>query len=273
MIDGYSTRVFLARLCRSGRVIAQGTAFTWKSDSQLYLVTALHLVSGLEPSKEHVGGSAGRTMLWQEIPDEISVTLANGGIATYSLVDADDRGLWFEHPRFGSNVDVAVLPVEEPESLSPTLPPMNGPAVDERMFVWIGSEVFVLGYPFGMEPTGNFPVWKRASVATEPRINIEGLPKFLIDTATRGGMSGSPVLLRTCGYYFSREAYPVSTPELLTRFLGIYTGRIAEIVEAGGDRVRAAQREIVEELRAQLGIVWKANVIDEIIAGGQRATG
>ena len=54
--------------------------------------------------------------------------------------------------------------------------------------------MFVLGYPKGISGGRGFPIWKRASIATEPDIQHDGLPKLLVDTATREGMSGAPVV-------------------------------------------------------------------------------
>jgi hypothetical protein len=62
-------------------------------------------------------------------------------------------------------------------------------------------DAFVLGYPRGMSGGGHFPVWKRATIATEPDIDLDGLPRFYIDTATREGMSGSPVYAQEVGYW------------------------------------------------------------------------
>lgn len=48
-----------------------------------------------------------------------------------------------------------------------------------------GSLWYVLGYPKGLHGGDDFPVWKRASIASEPDLDIDGLPKVLVDTATR----------------------------------------------------------------------------------------
>jgi len=54
----------------------------------------------------------------------------------------------------------------------------------------------VLGYPEGMIGPGRSPIWKRGSMASEPKYNWRDKPGFLIDTATRNGMSGAPVVAR-----------------------------------------------------------------------------
>jgi hypothetical protein len=58
------------------------------------------------------------------------------------------------------------------------------------------QEVFVVGFPFGMIANAPAPIWKRGSIALDPTFDPEGLPKMLVDTATRPGMSGSVVIAR-----------------------------------------------------------------------------
>lgn len=111
----------------------------------------------------------------------------------------------------------------------------------------------MLGYPKGLSGGGLFPIWKRATLTTEPAVNIDGLPKMLIDIATREGMSGSPVFAVNKGMYQTSNSLSIS-PGGGTRFLGIYSGRNTGKTE----------------IEAQLGFVWKEDVIKEIIEGQER---
>ena len=111
----------------------------------------------------------------------------------------------------------------------------------------IGIDVFVLGFPLGIRKTGLFPIWKRASIATEYGFDINGVPSFLVDTATREGMSGAPVIWRAGGKY-RRPSGALTIGGSGTQVLGIYSGRhVGKLDEA------------------QLGIVWKTELIDQII--------
>ena len=71
-----------------------------------------------------------------------------------------------------------------------TLLPVNELAPG-RIAIMIGMDVFILGYPFGSGPPA-FPVWKRGSIASEPDLVKTTNGYYLIDTASRPGMSGSP---------------------------------------------------------------------------------
>ena len=100
-------------------------------------------------------------------------------------------------------------------------------------------DVFVLEYPFGADPPG-FPVWKRGSIASEPHLTRPGPGYMLVDTASRPGMSGAPVI-------------PRSWSNSLTRFIGVYSGRL----------------HTKDPSDAQIGMVWPAEDIEEIIGGAK----
>jgi len=99
-------------------------------------------------------------------------------------------------------------------------------------------------------------VWKRASIATEFDVDIGGIPRFLVDTATREGMSGSPVILRSFGRYSTKTNAGVVAGQVLSQmgggvysqFVGVYSGR-----------------HIGQAAEAQRGIIWKDSLIREII--------
>ena len=154
----------------------------------------------------------------------------------------------------GRNVDVVALPVLCATGL--TSYPINRMSSTQELNVRIGQDVFIIGYPFGLSLAGGLPVWKRASVATEPAFDLGRLPKLMIDTASRSGMSGSPVVRRQYGQYQAEDGGFVVTTGAATKLLGVYSGRICAD----------------DELKAQLGIVWKADVIEEIISQGVRGS-
>ena len=90
-------------------------------------------------------------------------------------------------------------------------------------------------YPRGLDGGNELAIWKRASIASEPKHDIDGLPKLLIDTATRQGMSGSPVIVRRRGMTVPRGVQRVpgklTGQELIGEsdtFLGVYSGRIGD---------------------------------------------
>jgi len=245
-IDPYSiTAVPIFMNFESSR-LAHGTAFFYKRRDEIYLVTNWHNLSGRNP----LTGQSIKDV----VPDNISVYLharnrpGEWGTETFPLYD-NSTSRWLQHSLQGQNVDVAILKISVSESS--IVYPVNEVASFDGMRVEVGMDIFVLGFPIRLF-TGIFPVWKRATVSTETDINVDGLPKFLIDTATREGMSGSPVVVRQRGSYIDASGNMIMGMASATKFLGVYSGRY------GSDNLEGAQ----------LGIVWKKELIDQIIDEG-----
>lgn len=233
--------------------LSTATAFFYRRNESTYLVSNWHVFSGrnaqtLEPLDKNCG-----------IPDRLEcfALKASNFIErvwhSFPLLDDVGDPRWLHHPSLQNQVDVAVLPVEIPESLRTFA--VNDLAETE-MTLRVSHDVFVLGYPLGIQDVVGLPIWKRASVASEPGTSA---PRFLVDTATRQGMSGSPVILRYRGFHKSDPTTPAVSAEDWfgegDMFVGVYSGRLLGM----------------SELEAQLGIVWKSRVIDEIIDGGSQA--
>ncbi|UIK06903.1 trypsin-like peptidase domain-containing protein [Neorhizobium galegae] len=120
----------------------------------------------------------------------------------------------------------------------------------------VGSDVFVLGYPYGIELAGIFPIWKRASIASEPQatitsggFNYEDL--LYIDALTKSGMSGSPVIsIPKEGEVYVTDGVGVPMKDRRPHLVGIYAGR---------------EGVTNEELEFSIGRVWKASTIAGIV--------
>jgi hypothetical protein len=91
-----------------------------------------------------------------------------------------------------------------------------------------------VGFPIPNRPTGFFPIWIQATVASEMDVGYDGERGFLVDALTSKGMSGSPVFIKELDTEWS--------------FLGVYSGRIKE-----------------GNTELPIGIVWKREAICETI--------
>jgi len=63
----------------------------------------------------------------------------------------------------------------------------------------VTSGLSIVGFPFGITGGGGLGVWVQGTIATEPSLDFDGMPRFLIDSRTRPGQSGSPVLAYHAG--------------------------------------------------------------------------
>ena len=224
--------------------LALGTSFIYSSKQKLYLVSTWHNYSGRDPiTKQPLSSHGG-------IPNKIKCKLIlnqqllGWNSFFFDLIANDGTNKWIEHPTHGSKVDIAVLPIKLPSKFKSF--PINKYSFDD-MRVEIAQDVFILGFPLGISGRKELPIWKKASIASEPGGNF---PVILVDTATKKGMSGSPVIMLYRGVYI-KERGKMNPDDWMGEgrlFLGIYSGRVGE-----------------GEFEAQLGIVWKQKLIDEII--------
>ncbi len=233
--------------------LAIGTAFFYIYEGQEYFITNWHNVTGRHPWDNSCISK------YAAIPDNLVIRLpyletSESGVTglkwipkVLNLYEDEDRikPIWWEHPEHGSNVDAVAI---ELEGLSDTKAiAANAEVLNLDLLQLVpGMDVFVLGFPRGISGGGRFPIWKRGSIASEPDINIDDLPKIYIDTATREGMSGAPVYAQESGFWTSEGKTLIEDGVFGKghRFLGIYSGRVGN-----------------DPFYAQLGVIWKEEAI------------
>jgi len=88
-----------------------------------------------------------------------------------NLVDLetnDGTPTWLPHPK-GQEIDVAVVPIDAfPQECTVYQLPRPNETTD--MAFCIGMDAYILGFPKSISHQKFLPIWKRASVATEPDI-------------------------------------------------------------------------------------------------------
>lgn len=270
-LDEWSRRSVPLKIRMSGHEIGTATGFFWRATDGFYLISNWHVFSG-----RNTRNFQSLYQPYSEIPDEIIypryVYDADPTQVDWLSISINDESRsvtkWLEHPVFGSGVDIGALKIADRWDLpgAKGLKSVTWEAGQTRGSLSkqlisgieyfgprreMGDDLFVIGFPLGTQQTGHFPIWKRASVASEMDFLIGGKPAFLIDTAGRPGMSGSPVV-------FIEKTDPVSMGLIRSRkatFMGIYSGRhIGE-----------------KDFEAQLGIIWREELINEVIEGGKQA--
>lgn len=237
--------------------LSSGTAFLYKykDTGRYYIITNWHVVSG---KNNQTNKCLDKNL---SIPNKLKVffytkdSFTSWIIGTVNLYDEMEclvDKIWLEHPTYDKNVDVVALPI--PDEMFNTVANYN--ITDELEYLdykqdykpTVGDELFILGYPKGIKAGGYYPIWKSGIIASEPDFNMEELPLFYIDAATREGMSGSAVIVKRPRPITITNGTKKSNFQ--TSLVGIYSGRIAD-----------------DSFGLQIGRVWKSKVIDEIILG------
>lgn len=228
------------------QVLAKGSGFFWKMQEGPAIVTAWHNLTGLHHTTRQPLSATGG------MPDRVRIRYMTSNPKGFQeheiplyLDDIMERPRWIVHKEVGSYFDMAALMVnihgikefnhvnERFERLNTYIPP--------------GSELFVVGFPLGVALLDTFPVWKRASLATEMSLPTHGHPKFLVDATGRGGMSGSPVYRIQRGAITLANGLGLGTKK---EFIGLYSGRVP-----------------IENTResSELGFVWRPEIVEEFL--------
>jgi hypothetical protein len=172
-----------------------------------------------------------------EYPRFTSSDYAYRQMDSVALNDEDGNRLWGEHPIKRSGMDVGAIEVPLRNERGFVLPieyQFNGLQYSQKPRCEMASQLSILGFPISNRPTGFFPIWVQATVASEMDLGYDGKRGFLVDALTSHGMSGAPV--------FAHDA------ESGWIFMGVYSGRIRE-----------------GEVDLPLGIVWKREAVCETI--------
>jgi Trypsin-like peptidase domain len=244
MIDPLSACSLWLETHALGKPLGGGTGFCVESGGKKFLITNWHVVSGRNSETGEILSQMGA------LPDELVIrhhSLAGLGSWVFRvqpLQTPTGSNAWNEHPR-GRAVDVVALPLDT-QIPDTQFYPLSLDLADFDMLVQVAMPVSIIGFPFGLAAGGAWPIWKTGHIASDPDLDYDGRPAFLIDATTREGMSGSPVILRQYGGYATSKASMAIGGGPGTRFLGVYSGRIHD--------------------QAEIGRVWRPSVIRDILA-------
>lgn len=221
--------------------VATGSGFVCLAPGGPVLVTNWHNVTG----RNHHTGACLDTK-HAAVPDRLRISHdLKGSLGKWTsviepLYDPNGIPLWKEHPRLGSKVDFVALPLSHLANVE-LVPYDLQNQVD--LEILIADQISVVGFPFGLTARGT-AVWATGFVASEPQLDFDALPLFLVDCRTRKGQSGSAVIAhRTSAAYTNSKGNTVMGAA--TKLLGIYSGRIND--------------------ESDLGKVWKAVAIKELV--------
>lgn len=238
-----SVQSLLIQMRFGTQLLSTGTGFVVNSRLGPVLLTNRHNVTGRDQNTGQPISSHGG------VPDNVVIVHnRKGRLGEWvqreeRLVDESDNPLWHEHPRLKSQADFVALPLRNTFDVEfYSYDPVNtGPAIA----LGPADVVSVVGFPFGLTGGGALAIWATGFVASE--LSIPDQPTFLIDCRSRQGQSGSAVIsYRNSGGLALEDGDYAMYAGPVTCFLGIYSGRV--------------------NTESDLGIVWKASAIAELIA-------
>lgn len=223
--------------------LSSGTGFIVSSPGGLLLLTNRHNVTGRRQDNDKplssTGGIPNRIRIWRND----RTNLAGWKPSIRELYNDDGGPKWREHPTLGAGADFIALPVDEPFDTQSY--PYSTSTPDNEMIIRPAESVSVIGFPFGQSAGGLFPIWVSGFIASEPDIDYDGKPVFLIDCRTGPGQSGSPVIAIKYDMVKFKSGGLAMGGGPVSEFLGIYSGRIND--------------------QSNIGLVWKRKAIDELV--------
>jgi hypothetical protein len=236
------------------RQVSQGTGFFFGIRNPsgvidtVFLVTNYHVVTGHSPGStlprlgDRVGFYLHRD---QNEPSDVKQVV----LPLYSAAGAP---LW-EQSTEHLDADVVLLPLPKAafEGIAMFVFIDDHTRTDIRIRPTSGATL--VGYPYGFSDTTNrLPVWKTGHVASEPQVDFQGKPAFLVDVSAFPGMSGSPVLAVANGVY--EDEREVMRSGRVVRLLGVFSAM----------PVMRSQTPGQSDISLQLGYVWKASLIADL---------
>lgn len=276
-------------ICRDDIKLAVGTGVFYKKNNKSYIITAWHNVSGRhsETLESLSTNLSVPNKIIATFSQQISQGEFNGSVKmSISLpLEKDGKPTYLIHPQGWPKVDVVAIPIDLTKEYLSEGSLIDGKKInistilknqtslglstdivhiqdlelrykdieDYSDYLYASEDIFIVGYPKGITDYTGQPIWKRATVASNPHLGWDGQEQFLVDCASKQGMSGAPAF-----FYNLKGAIMLGNTQLMTSspitvFHGIYVGRI------GG----------TSEFEAQIGRVWKKKVIEEIIDNDQ----
>ncbi len=238
-----SVKSLFLRLDYSGQPLASGTGFVAQSKLGPVLLTNWHNVTGRNPQTKQPLSSTGA------VPDHLTILHNRAShlgqwVPRTEALYAGGQPRWIEHPKLNEKMDCVALPLTDLNDVQ--IYSYSLGVGDPAILCGPADTVSVVGFPFGLQAGGSLAVWATGFVASEPVIDFNDLPVFLIDCRSRPGQSGSAVIAyRSGGMVAMEDGSSVAFNGPVTRFLGIYSGRIHP--------------------ESDLGMVWKATAIREIV--------
>ena len=139
-------------------------------------------------------------------------------------------------------------------------------AGEDNIIVEASDDILVVGYPRGFYDDVNlYPIIKSGIIASRWGAQFGGNPYFLIDAKLFPGSSGSIVVSKPTNTMV-KEGKMLFSKEKQFAFLGIYSGEPFK----QENPVDLEDMVIIQKSRFDVGIVWYANLIDEIIDKGKK---
>lgn len=266
-VDHLSLSTSPVNLLKGDAEMSQGTGFFYvgkHGDMQVvYLVTNYHVLTGHAPLEDKP--PIGDNIVFQfhksaEKPGDLHH-------ARMPLFTKHGKPVWIQSATV-PEADVAIIPIPTMAFENCKLACISKEWTTEaKIKLRPTSAVTLIGYPYGYYDRANaLPIWKTGNLASEPDVDFDGKPLLTIDISAFPGMSGSPVFAISYGMYEMEEGGTAAGG--VRKFVGVYASMQMLHEKKFLEEFHAASKYGIELAQSlQLGHVWKARLVDDMVNG------
>lgn len=253
-------------LRKGQKVVSQGTGFFYgREDSRgqfVCLVTNYHVLMGSAPTTNRAPD--GDNIVFQFHLSETETGRVKEIV--YPLFTKNGEPVWIQSNSF-PEADVAIIPIAGSMCTDAKVYALSEGWCRPDIRLRPTISVTLVGYPHGFFDKKNaLPIWKTGSIASEPYIDFEGKPLFLVDVSAFRGMSGSPVFVIKDSSYEDMQGMWIVSSQVERRFLGVFSSmpeiKRKQYIE---EIPKGTKPGIILRESLQLGFVWKVGLIFDII--------
>lgn len=251
----------LVILMENGEQKSLGTGFFYQNEElKFFLATNFHVITGVGPLERHSKPLIGDSIIIQ-LRDR-----AGNLIKKILPLYQDGKPLWLEHPT-DKEADVVLVPLESSLFSNAGVRAVSKTLKIPDVQINPSSPVVMIGYPHGYHDLTNYlPIWKTGSIASEIEIDFDGKRLIVVDISAFPGMSGSPAFYVTHNGYLTKNGNMVMEIGMKIHFLGVYASMqmldsdlyLEQVVNNSSFKVSHSES-------LQLGHIWKADLLEEIV--------
>lgn len=221
----------------NGKFVWHGTSFFLQVKNDVYLITNNHIVGGKYHTDEFNRlhpKIKGKRQPKDTIPNTLTLKLFQENLLSFKdeiiqLKDVHGNDNYikiYQNPSDTSTLlDVVAIPLTGLNNFNGKIVGFDSLMINNDVLLYPGLDVFIVGYPETTSYYG-YPIWKRGTIASEASFSKIGDPTYFIDATTRGGMSGSPVLLRGSAFSYKGDKGTFTQHlQVVTYIIGIYSAQ------------------------------------------------
>jgi len=253
-------------LWKGTELVSQGTGFYYasirKDQKVLYLVTNYHVLTGSAPEEN-------KSPIGDSIAFHFHRSDENTGdvkVFKYKIFTPHGLPVWVTNSSYPT-ADLAVIPLSTSFYNDCKVLCISDEWAKVDLLVKPTTSVTLVGYPYGFyDKKNSLPIWKTGTVASEPKVDFENKPLFLIDVSAFPGMSGSPVFAISHGTHENEDGAGVSIGGA-RKFLGVYSSMQMLNKKKYLEEIAQKDRKvgIVDSESLEIGYVWKSKIILDTI--------